>query len=125
MKRLLLVLLFLSLPALAHAQSSCDKPALSGTTTIFTPAFPFAIEVPAGITATAFKVTVDGTQANLSTTASTPASNGNQCFLATVTVTGNGTHTVTTQYTPSGGAEQTSTPFVLSLVSPVPVNHPR
>lgn len=125
MKKLLLVLLFLSLPAVARAQSSCDKPPLTGTTTIFTPSFPFAIEVPSGITATAFKITVDGTQAALTTTATTPASNGNQCFLASVTVSGNGTHTITTQYTPSGSTEVSSSPFVLNLVSPAPINHPR
>lgn len=125
MKRLLFVLVLLSFPALAQAQSSCDKPSLTGTTVIFTPTFQFAVEIPAGITATNFKITVNGTQTALATTVGTPATNGNQCFLASVTVPNNGTNTVSTQYTPSGGTEKSSTPFALNLVDPVPVNHPR
>ena len=117
------VLLGLSVPC--QAQSSCDKPPLAGTTNIVSPTFPFAVEVPAGVTATNFKITVDGTQSTLSTTVGTPATNGNQCFLASVTVSGNGLHTIRTAYTPSGGTETSSDPFVLNVVDPKPVNHPR
>ena len=131
MRRSLYLALMLSivLPALASAQtSSCDKPPLVAAppTTITSPIFPFAIEVPAGITATNFKITVAGSQANLTTTVGTPATNGNQCFLATVTVASTpGQTTISTQYTPAGGTEVSSAPFVLSLVSAVPINHPR
>lgn len=119
------VLALLALSTSAQAQSSCDKPALTGTTNVLTPTFPFAIEVPAGITATSFQITVDGTKSPLTTTVGTPATNGNQCFLASVTVSGNGNHSVKTHYTPSGGTEATSDPFALNLVDPKPVNHPR
>lgn len=125
MKKFLIVIALVLVPNLARAQSSCDKPPLTGTTVIFTTSFPFAIAIPAGITATAFKITLDGTQSPLTTTTGTPATNGNQCFLVSVTVPSNGTHTITTQYTPSGGTELTSAPFVLNRVDPAPVNHPR
>jgi len=125
MKKILLVLLVLLTAANAYAQSSCDKPALSGTTVIFTTTFPFAVSIPAGITPTAFKITVNGTQSTLATTVTTPATDGRQCFLASVTVANNSTSTITTQYTPSGGTELSSAPFVLSVVDPKPVNHPR
>lgn len=122
--KLLLAFFLLLVPTVAQAQSSCDKPPLTGTTTIFSSAFPFAVEIPAGITATAFKVTINGTQTPLATTTTTPASNGNQCFLVTITASA-AVNTVTTQYTPSGGTEVSSAPFVVSVVSPAPINHPR
>ncbi len=125
MKKTFLALLMLLISSVARAQSSCDKPALSGTTNIFTTSFPFAVSIPAGITPTAFKITVNGTQSALATTVTTPASDGRQCFLVSVTVAANSTNTITTQYTPSGGTEVSSSPFVLSVVDPKPVNHPR
>jgi len=128
MKKLLLLcaLIVALLPRNADAQSSaCAGTPLSGTTNIVSSTFPFAIKVPAGITATAFKITVDSAKVDLTTTVGTPTPTGDQCFNASVTVSGNGVHTIKTHYTPSGGTEATSDPFVLNLVDPKPVNYPR
>jgi hypothetical protein len=137
MKRLLLALLCLGYAASASAQgTSCDKPNLTGTTNITSPTFLFSVGVPSGQPAPAgFKVTVDGSTTDVG--ALPPAgvsSSGETCFNATVTVAGNGQHTVTTAFytLDGGGAKQTSAasaPFVLSLgtVAPTaaPINHPR
>lgn len=137
MKRLLLTLTFLFMASSVYAQgTSCDKPALSGTTNITSPTFLFAVGVPSGQPAPAgFKVTVDGTTTDVG--ALPPAgvsASGETCFNATVTVSGNGNHTVTTAFytLDGGGVKQTSpasAPFVLSLGSPAPstapINHPR
>jgi hypothetical protein len=124
--KVLLALALLLVPALASAQTSpCDKPPISGTVTIFTPTFPFAMKIPAGLTPTLFKITVDGTKSDLPTTAAPPNTAGDSCFLVSVTVAV-GNHNIDTSYTPSGGVEVSSTnPFVLKFVDPRPVNHPR
>ena len=138
MKRLSLCIaavLLSAAPAFAQG-TSCDKPALTGTTNITSPTFLFAVGVPSGQSAPAgFKVTVDGTTTDVG--ALQPAgvsSSGETCFNASVTVSGNGNHTVTTSfYTLTGGGTKQdsaqSSPFVLSLGSAAPtaapINHPR
>ncbi len=138
MKRLFFAIAILLISAVsAFAQgTSCDKPALTGTTNITSPTFLFSVGVPSGQPAPAgFKVTVDGTTTDVGALqAAGVSSSGETCFNATVTVSGNGNHTVTTTfYTLTGGGTKQdsaqSSPFVLSLgsVAPTaaPINHPR